>query len=79
MNKGQTCIALHKCLLARGEKLALVPFANTACIDVTYGIPHTTWVQASRLLYQKTEGLLVSCIVHQADLSCKNGAHKRCE
>lgn len=31
----QTCIALHKCLSRRGEKLATVPFANTACIDVT--------------------------------------------
>lgn len=38
MGIGDTCIALHKCLLRPGEKLATVPLASTACIDVTCGV-----------------------------------------
>ena len=46
--KEQTCIALHKCLLLLGEKVATVPLASTACMDVTCSKMQST-VEGARL------------------------------
>lgn len=66
-----TCIALHRCWLLWGEKLASVPLAKTACIEVTCRV---TIAKGMKACFIKLTQMLVAMgqCETQVTLKCTN-------